>query len=355
MDKSLFSKRIIQVLVLLLIILIAVLLIGQLYIIIPGLLGAVTLYILSRGYYFKLIFKKKWKKGWTAMMFILFYLVIISLPIYLSVNLVSPKINQIVQNQAQIVAKMQKVAETISVKTGIKVLSPDNIKTVTQKISGMVPKLLSGTATTLANLFMMFFLLYFLLVGGRDMEKNLHNIIPLKPHNVDILAGETKMMIKANALGIPIICVVQGIFASFGYWIFGMDDWGLWGFVTGVFAFFPLVGTMIIWVPIMLYLFSQGLTWPAVGLGIYSLVVTGNVDYVARISFMKKIGDVHPIITVLGVIVGLNLFGFIGLIFGPLLISYFMILVKIYVNEFSDNLVVPPIFEVKEDKKLFEQ
>ena len=355
MDKSLFSKRIIQVLVLLLIILIAVLLIGQLYIIIPGLLGAVTLYILSRGYYFKLIFKKKWKKGWTAMMFILFYLVIISLPIYLSVNLVSPKINQIVQNQAQIVAKMQKVAETISVKTGIKVLSPDNIKNVTQKISGMVPKLLSGTATTLANLFMMFFLLYFLLVGGRDMEKNLHNIIPLKPHNVDILAGETKMMIKANALGIPIICVVQGIFASFGYWIFGMDDWGLWGFVTGVFAFFPLVGTMIIWVPIMLYLFSQGLTWPAVGLGIYSLVVTGNVDYVARISFMKKIGDVHPIITVLGVIVGLNLFGFIGLIFGPLLISYFMILVKIYVNEFSDNLVVPPIFEVKEDKKLFEQ
>jgi predicted PurR-regulated permease PerM len=355
MDKNLFNKRITQVLVLILIILIAVLLIGQLYIFIPGLLGGITLYILSRGYYFKLIFKKKWMKGWTAMMFILFYLVVISLPIYLSVNLVSPKINQIVQNQDQIVAKMQKVAESISAKTGIKVLSQDNIKTVTQKISGMVPKLLSGTATTLANLFMMFFLLYFLLVGGRGMEKNLHNIIPLKPHNVDILASETKMMIKANALGIPIICVVQGVFASFGYWIFGMDDWGLWGFVTGVFAFFPLVGTMIVWVPIMLYLFSQGLTWPAVGLGIYSLVVTGNVDYVARISFMKKIGDVHPIITVLGVIVGLNLFGFIGLIFGPLLISYFMILVKIYVNEFSENQELPAIFEEHEDKKLLSQ
>lgn len=352
MDKSLFNKRIIQVLVLFIIILIAVLLVGQLYIFIPGLLGGITLYILSRGYYCKLIFKKKWRKGWTAMMFILFYLIIISLPIYLSVNLVSPKINQIVQNQDQIVEKVQKVAESISIKTGIKVLSPDNIKTVTQKISGMIPKLLSGTATTLANLFMMFFLLYFLLVGGREMEKTLHNIIPLKPHNIDILASETKMMIKANALGIPIICVVQGIFASFGYWVFGMDDWGLWGFVTGVFAFFPLVGTMIVWVPIMLYLFSQGLTWPAVGLGIYSFLVTGNVDYVARISFMKKIGDIHPLITVLGVIVGLNLFGFIGLIFGPLLISYFLILVKIYLNEFSNNQELPAIFEVNEDKKL---
>jgi predicted PurR-regulated permease PerM len=72
-------------------------------------------------------------------------------------------------------------------------------------------------------------------------------------------------------------------------------------------------------------------------LALYSFLITGNVDYVARISFMKKIGDVHPLITVLGVIVGLNLFGFVGLIFGPLLISYFLILVKIYVNEFSNE------------------
>lgn len=106
MDKSLFNKRITQVLVLILIILIAVLLTGQMYFFIPGLSGGVTLYILSRGYYSKLIFKKKWMNGWTAMMFILFYPVIISLPIYLSVKLVSPKINQIVQNQDQIVAKL---------------------------------------------------------------------------------------------------------------------------------------------------------------------------------------------------------------------------------------------------------
>jgi predicted PurR-regulated permease PerM len=351
MENNLFNKRITQVLVLLLIILIAVLLIGQLYVFIPGLLGGITLYILSRGYYFKLIFKKKWKKGGTALLCILFYVVVISLPIYLSVNLISPKINEIVKNQDVIVQKAQTVAESISTKTGIKILSPENIKTATQKISGMVPMLLSGTATTLGNLFMMFFLLYFLLVGGRDMEKNLNKIIPLKPHNVDTLASETKMMIKANALGIPIICIVQGIFATLGYWIFGMNDWALWGFITGIFAFFPLVGTMIIWIPVMLYLFSQGQTWPAVGLGIYSLIVTGNVDYVARISFMKKIGDVHPLITVLGVIVGLNLFGFIGLIFGPLLISYFLILVKIYVNEFSHNNDVGITFEPHTDKK----
>jgi predicted PurR-regulated permease PerM len=337
MTKFAFNDRIRQVLVLALILLIAALLIKQLFVFLPGILGALTLYILSRSYYFKLIFSKKWRKGWTALLFILFYIAIIALPIYLSVNLVSPKINELLRNQDKVVASVQSVADAIATKTGTQILSPDNIKTAAQKISSIVPTLLSSTATMLANLFMMFFLFYFLLIGGRDMEKNLGRLIPLKPANIDILAKETKMMIKANALGIPIICIVQGVFAALGYYLFGVADWALWGFLTGIFAFFPLVGTMIIWVPLCIYVFAQNHALAALGLTIYSLLITGNVDYIARISFMKKIGDVHPLITVLGVIVGLNLFGFVGLIFGPLLISYFLILVKIYVNEFSND------------------
>ena len=73
----------------------------------------------------------------------------------------------------------------------------------------------------------------------------------------------------------------------------------------------------------------------ATGLTIYSIAVTGNVDYITRLGLLKRMGNVHPMITVLGVIVGLQLFGFMGLIFGPLLISYFIILVKIYINEFA--------------------
>lgn len=197
---------------------------------------------------------------------------------------------------------------------------------------------------------MMFFLFYYLLVNGKETERYLSKIIPLKPANINLLAGETKMMIKANALGIPIICIIQGIFATFGYWIFGVEDWGLWGFVTGVFAFFPLVGTMIIWVPLVFYMFMQGDNLPAIGLTIYSIVVTGNVDYIARLSLMKRMGDVHPMITVLGVIVGLNLFGFIGLIFGPLLISYFLVLVKIYLNEFTEDGDPPVAVETETEK-----
>ncbi len=337
MDKKIFNNRITQIVVLILIVLIAILLIKQLFVFLPGILGAITLYILSRSYFFQLIYKKKWKKGLTAMLFIVGFLIIIALPVYLSITLISPKVNEILQNQDKVVIAVQSAAQKLSMKIGTEVLSSENIKTAAQKITTFLPSLLSGTAATLANLFMMFFLLYFLFVGGIEMEKRINKIIPLKPQNINILASETKMMIKANALGIPIICVVQGIAATLGYLIFGVSDWGLWGFLTGIFAFFPFVGTMVIWVPLCLYMYAQGQVLPSVGLAIYSIVVTGNVDYVARIGFMKKMGDVHPLITIFGVIVGLNVFGFVGLIFGPLLISYFLILVKIYVNEFSDD------------------
>jgi predicted PurR-regulated permease PerM len=182
----------------------------------------------------------------------------------------------------------------------------------------------------------MFFVLFFMFTGGRAMEHTVKQFIPLHQDSVIALAQETKHMVKANAIGIPLISIVQGFAAWLGYLIFGLNDALMWGFLTGVFAFFPIVGTMMIWVPLVIYLFSQGLTGPGTGLLIYSLLVTGNVDYLARVSLMKKIGNVHPLITVFGVIVGLQLFGFMGFIFGPLVFSYVIILIKIYAHEFVD-------------------
>lgn len=337
MNQHNFNERLRQVTIFIMLIMFAVLLIWEMAIFIPGLLGGLTLYVLSRSLYFRLIFKNKWKKNRTAFLFILAYLIIVSLPVYLSITLISPKINSIAENQEKIINGIQVIGDKIKERTGMSVLTSDNAKAISAKVTSFVPKVLNSTAMIFTNIIMMFFLFYYLLISGREVEKYLGKIIPLKPENINILAGETKMMVKANALGIPIICIIQGAFAALGYWIFGVTDWGLWGFLTGVFAFFPLVGTMIIWIPLVGYIFATGDTWNGTALTIYSIIVTGNVDYIARLSLMKKMGNVHPMITVLGVIVGLNLFGFMGLIFGPLLISYFIVMLKIYVNEFGDN------------------
>jgi predicted PurR-regulated permease PerM len=84
-------------------------------------------------------------------------------------------------------------------------------------------------------------------------------------------------------------------------------------------------------------MYVSGDTWNATGLFFFSLIVTGNVDYLSRITLLKKMGHVHPVVTVLGVLVGLGLFGFIGLIFGPLLVNYIILLFRIYMNEYIEH------------------
>src|SRR5258706_1623322 len=334
-----FNDRIKQLLILFLLLLLVYLVIKELYLFLPGLLGALTLYILSRASYFQLVFNRKWKKGRAAGLFIFYYLLLLGFPIFLAITLVSPKINSFLNNPTAMINDAKVSLEVVQQKIGFKFLSESSISNTLNKLSAFIPTIINSTANLIANLATMLFVLYYTFYNGRQIEKFLNRIIPLKQENINMLASETKKLVKANALGIPLISIIQGLTAALGYFIFGVKDWALWGFLTGIFAFFPVVGTMIVWVPLTVYTFTTGSTWQATGLLIYNIVIVGQIDYVARITLLKKIGDVHPVTTILGVIVGLGLFGFIGLIFGPLLISYIVLLFKIYMNEFIDDPV----------------
>ncbi|MBX9784435.1 MAG: AI-2E family transporter [Chitinophagaceae bacterium] len=330
-----FSNRLRQIILLIILTALGLLLIKELYIFLPGFLGAVTLYILSRGWYRYLTIKRKWSESLTALLFILSFLAVIGLPVYLMVNLLSPKIANVFNHSDELVQGLQSVSAQIKSWTGQELFTTKNIEELQTRIANFLPAFLNSTAIIVSNLLMMLFVYFFMLTNGKQMEKSFDYFLPLHEKNIDILGAETISMVRANAIGIPLISLIQGVFALVGYWIFGVNEFVLWGFITGVFAFFPIVGTAIIWVPLVVYLFSQGHNGQGIGLTIWSLLVTGNVDYLARVTLMKRMGNVHPLVTVLGVIVGLSLFGFWGFIFGPLLISYFMLLFKIYTSEFG--------------------
>jgi predicted PurR-regulated permease PerM len=349
-----FNNRIKQVLLLSLILLLVYLVINELSLFLPGLLGALTLYILSRSNYFQLIYNRKWKKGWAATLFIIYYLFLIGLPIFLAVTLISPKVNAFLENPNAMVDGAKQSIATIQQKIGFKVVSENTLTNLLSKLTAFIPTVLNSTANIISNLAIMLFVLYYMLYNGRELERMLNRLIPLKQENINMLASETKKLVRANALGIPLISIIQGLTATLGYFIFGVKEWALWGFLTGVFAFFPVVGTMVIWVPLVLYTYAIGDTWHATGLLLYSVLVTGNVDYMARITLLKRMGDVHPVITILGVIVGLGLFGFIGLIFGPLLVNYIIVLFKIYMNEFIENAEQLPETNTVEEAKIEE-
>ncbi|MGG9964258.1 AI-2E family transporter [Ferruginibacter sp. SUN106] len=339
MDDSVFNNRLRQIILLLIIILLAILLLTQLYVFLPGFLGALTLYILFREPYNKLTIIKRWNKTWTTLLFVLGSLVVIAIPIYFSVTLLTTKVSAVLTNPVELMKDAKIVGVKIHDLTGIELLTDENLAAFQKKATAIVPTILNSSANIMSNFAIMFFLLYFLLKNGRLVEKFLHNFIPLKEENINLLSSETKNMIKANAIGIPVLAIIQGIIAAIGYSIFGVKDWGLWGFLTGIFSMVPIVGTAVIWVPLTLYLFSIDKTGSAIGLLIFAVVIITNADYVARLTILKRLIDVHPLITIFGVIIGIGLFGFWGVIFGPLLISYFIILVKIYMNEFAAKSV----------------
>ena len=336
-----FNNRLRQIILLSVITLIGILMLRHFYVFLPGVLGAIILYILSRKTFTYFVESKKWRPGWTALLYILGYTIIICLPVYLAVVLIMPKLVALFNDPVQLMVAVKTFSQKIQEATGIEIYNGNSLQNATRKIAGNLPMLLTGTANFVTNLLLMFFVLYYMLIHGKKMENYLNHIIPLKETNREMLSSETDIMIRANAIGIPLLAVTQGLVGMVGFFIFGIKDYAVWGFLTGVTSLIPIVGTGLIWVPLTIYLFATNHTWQGFGLAIYSLAILTNVDYIARITVLRKIGNVHPLITIFGVIIGLSMFGFLGLVFGPLLVSYFIVLVKIYRNEFNAKPMTP--------------
>jgi predicted PurR-regulated permease PerM len=166
------------------------------------------------------------------------------------------------------------------------------------------------------------------------MEVTIYEHIPLHDDNVDRLGKEVNNMVLSNAIGIPLIAFLQGVVGLIGYLIIGVNEPWFWFVVTCITAMLPVLGAALAYVPLAIIFFANNQTTQGVIMLIYGFGIIGLVDNIFRFTLARKIGNVHPLITVFGVIVGLKIFGFIGLIFGPLLISLFILLVRIYSSEF---------------------
>jgi predicted PurR-regulated permease PerM len=333
-NQVIHQNRIRQIFFLLVIVLLGLLLFLELYTFLPALLGAITLYIVMRKWMFYLTMKKKWRKGWTAALLMFLSLIVILLPIAVLINMLSSKITFAIQHSDELTAALKKIVADLEARFDIVIASNENINQLGDFIKGGIPKLLSATFNTLGTIFFMYFILYFMLVNGKQMETNIYEHIPLRDENAHMLGKETRNMVLSNAVGIPLIAFLQGVVALIGYLIIGVKEPWFWFVVTCITAMLPVVGAALAYVPLALIFFANNDIGKGIFMLIYGFGVIGTVDNVFRFTLAKKIGNIHPLVTVFGVIIGLSIFGFIGLIFGPLLISLFILLLKIYSNEF---------------------
>ena len=278
--------------------------------------------------------KKKWRKGWTAALLMLLSFIVILLPVGLLANMLSSKVTYAVQHSSELVAALKKLVASLEQQFDITITSEENINKLGSAITQSLPRILGATFNTVTTIFFMYFILYFMLVNGRYMEDTLYEYIPLKDENVDKVSKEVNKMVVSNALGIPLIAFAQGLVGLVGYLIIGVKEPFFWFGVTCIAGMLPVVGAALAYVPLAIIFFAGEETGRGIAMLIFGFGIIGTVDNLLRFTLLRKLGDVHPLTTVFGVIIGLNLFGFIGLIFGPLLISLFILLLKIYSSEF---------------------
>ena len=141
---------------------------------------------------------------------------------------------------------------------------------------------------------------------------------------------ELKNITYSNVVGHGCIAIVQGVLQGIGFLIFGFEDPLLWGTVTLFLCFLPVIGAPIVFVPAAIIAFGSGNTFGGVGILLWGFILVVNVDNILLLWIARRFGNIHPIITILGVIIGIPFFGILGLVFGPLLFSYFILFIKGY-------------------------
>ena len=333
-NNVLDSNRLRQVFFIIIIFLLGILLSWQLYSFLPALLGAITLYILMHKAMLYLTEKKKWGKGWTTILLMLVSFIVILLPVGLLINMLSSQVSYALQHSSQLVDALKKVVADAEGQLNIEILSEQNINKLGDFIATSLPGIVGATFNSITTIFFMYFILYFMLMNARYMEDTLYEYIPLKDENVSRLGKEVNSMVASNAIGIPLIAFAQGVVGLIGYLILGVKEPFFWFGVTCIAGMIPVVGAALAYIPLAILFFANGQNWQGIAMLVFGFGIIGTIDNVLRFTLLKKLGNVHPLTTVFGVIIGLNLFGFIGLIFGPLLISLFMLLLRIYSSEF---------------------
>lgn len=330
------AKIIRQIFLLLLIVLIGVLIFREMTPYFSGVLGAITLYVLLKRSMVKLV-NKGWNPNLAAVSLMVLSFFSILIPIAGAVLMLGNKIGKAANNSEKVTRAIKTQLGELESRLGYDLTSQIDASAISSWLSENLQNFAGGTFNTAIAIAIMYFLLFYMLTNRKQLKESLMEYIPISKDNLKILGKETREMVRANAIGIPLVAIAQGIVALIGFLIFGIESPFFWAIIVTIGSMIPFVGNLLGTIPVFILTISNGDTFQAWGILIYGIVVVGSTDNLIRLYVLQKLDNVHPLITLIGVIVGVPLFGFIGLIFGPLLVSLSLIIVRIYKKEYAPN------------------
>ncbi|GAB3224903.1 AI-2E family transporter [Hymenobacter seoulensis] len=332
-SENIYTARQQYILLILCLVGLAVLILVGLGSYITAFLGAGILFVVFRPWFVGLVHRRHWNRQVVTIGILVFSFVVIILPFMALSLMLIDRIKTYGQDTSQIMAVLHKIEE----KTGYTFTNEQGVRTLLQQsvswLSQRIPSLASGLLHFTVIIGLMLFTLYFMFVQEAGFLRGLRRYLPFRPSTMHELGDSLKNNVNANVLGQAIIALVQALLTSITLQIFGVADALFWGVVAFFMAFIPVLGTPLVWGPAAIIKLTQGHTGQGVGILIVGVVVIMNIDNLLRIVLARRMGDIHPLVTLAGVVLGVEIFGILGLVLGPLLLSYFMVLTKVFEQE----------------------
>lgn len=311
-----------------------------------AILGALILFALFRPVQKYFTKKLKLNRSFSAILVILITIFSILIPVGITVAVIGNGItNYYSQNKKHFNDLPSLIPDSINQDTeiieGVTIRSATEdmelgevLKSTANTVKGFILSAISSISNLGLQLLIMYLIFYYLLKDMDKLTQVFYRYSPFKKRNSTKLLTEFHNMTYSNVVGAGVNAIAQGVVLGIGFWIFGLPDGVFWGFVGGILSFIPVLGPVLVWVPAGIISILSGDYFAGIGILIWGGVLVSLVDNVIRLAVNSKLGHIHPLITLLGIFIGLPLFGFLGLVLGPALLSFFLLLVKMYREEF---------------------
>jgi predicted PurR-regulated permease PerM len=177
-------------------------------------------------------------------------------------------------------------------------------------------------------------LIMFFLLRDRDkFTRNFMQTLPLPPGRVLELAATLHATVVSNVYGMVAVGMIQGTLTCLGWWMTGLPSAPLWGAIATILSFVPLVGPSLVWIPGVLILTAQGRWTQAAVLLVWGAVVVTGADYLVRPRFASGRSNANTLLVLLSLLGGLKVFGAIGIIAGPVVLSAVTALLSMFREE----------------------
>jgi predicted PurR-regulated permease PerM len=196
-------------------------------------------------------------------------------------------------------------------------------------LSKIIKPIFSSISEVIAILFLMFFVLYYFIIYEEIIEKKIKENLPFNEKNKKKLIKKFKDITYGTIIGTFFIALIQGFLIAINFYFLDIPNSIFWGFVTVILSFIPFFGAQALCIPIAIFLILTGSLTKGIAVLILGFII-GSIDNFLRPIINIKYGDLHPLVSIIGIYIGLSKFGIIGIFIGPMLLEYLLLFWEIY-------------------------